>query len=127
MGTGYLLDSNVVIDYLDNKLPSTGMTLVSGMVDQTPHISVITQIEILRFNAEPDVLGTLSDFVDCCVVYPLDDEVVRVTIALCRRHKIKLPDAIIAATAILQDFTLITRNVDDFKSIEALQIQNPWN
>jgi len=38
----------------------------------------------------------------------------------------KLPDAIIAATAIFHNFTLLTRNVDDFKNISFLHILNPW-
>jgi hypothetical protein len=41
----------------------------------------------------------LADFVNAAVIHPLSDAVVHRTIALCRQSKIKLPDAIIAATA----------------------------
>ena len=50
MGKEYQIDSNIIIDYLDNKIPAKGMELVNEIVDATPNISVITKIEVLRFN-----------------------------------------------------------------------------
>ena len=126
MGTKYLMDSNVIIDYLDNKLPGAGMSFVSEVVDKIPNISVITQIEVLRYHASTHVSRILSAFVECSSVFPLDDNIVPLTIDICKHHKIKLPDAIIAATAIFYNFTLLTRNVDDFKNISSLQFVNPW-
>ena len=41
-------------------------------------------------------------------------------------HRIKLPDAIIAATAIIYNMTVITRNVFDFKNIDGLTVLNLW-
>jgi predicted nucleic acid-binding protein len=124
--TTHLLDSNVIIGYLGNKLPPAGMEFISAVVDDIPHISVISKIEVLRFNVPPEDEKVLSDFVDCSVVHPLDDPTVDAAIDLCRRSKIKLPDAVIAATAMLNDFTLLTRNVDDFKNIPGLSVCNPW-
>lgn len=40
-------------------------------------------------------------------------------------HKTKLPDAIIAATALVYDLILITRNTADFKSIDGLKVVDP--
>lgn len=48
------------------------------------------------------------------------------TITLKKKHKIKLADAIIAATALEAKACLVTRNVADFKSISELQMQNPF-
>jgi predicted nucleic acid-binding protein len=59
------------------------------------------------------------------VVLALNDLVIDKTIQIRREHKIKLPDAIIAATALVYDFTLITRNTADFADI--CKIINPWN
>jgi hypothetical protein len=53
----------VVIGYLNGKIPATGMQKVSEIVDAVPNISVITQIEVLRFNDTPDNEKILSDFV----------------------------------------------------------------
>jgi hypothetical protein len=49
MGTEYLIDSNVIIGYLDNKIPASGMAFISGIVDKVPNVSVISKIEVLRF------------------------------------------------------------------------------
>ena len=42
-----------------------------------------------------------------------------------KKHKIKLPDAIIAATAIVYGLTLITRNTADFNDLKNLELLNP--
>jgi predicted nucleic acid-binding protein len=102
------------------------MAAVSGVVDDVPHISVISQIEILRFNDTAENEQVLADFVKAATVHPLNDSVVRRTIALCKQSKIKLPDAIIAATALTEDFVLVTRNTGDFKNIVGLELLNPW-
>jgi predicted nucleic acid-binding protein len=45
----------------------------------------------------------------------------------CEKYaKIKLPDAIIAATAIVNNFVLLSRNTKDFEGIEGLEIVNPY-
>ena len=46
MGKGLLIDSNVVIAYLDNKLSHYGMEFTSTVIDEVPNISVVTQIEV---------------------------------------------------------------------------------
>jgi len=126
MGTEYLMDSNVIIDYLDGKLSETSMNFVSSIVDEVPNISVISQIEVLRYNAPERVSRVLVGFINYCSIFPLDNDIVPITIDICKRHKIKLPDAIIAATALFHNFILLTRNIDDFKNIAGLQVVNPY-
>ncbi len=46
MGKRYLIDSNAVIGYLDNKIPEQGMELMNTVIDSIPNISVINKIEI---------------------------------------------------------------------------------
>ena len=127
MDAGYLLDSNIIIGYLAGKIPASGMKAVSLIVDQTPNISVITQIEILRFNDTPENEAVLIDFVKSSVIYSLSPDIVQRTIELCKQSKIKLPDAIIAATALAESLVLVTRNIDDFKGIAGLKLFNPWD
>jgi len=123
----YLLDSNVIIGYLAGRLPGSGMETVSAIVDQTPNISVISQIEVLRFNDTPENEAILNNFVVMSVIHPLSSIVVQRTIALCKQRKINLPDAIIAATALVENMVLVTRNIDDFKNISDLILLNPWD
>jgi len=124
---GYLLDSNVVIGYLAGRIPTSGMETVSVIVDQIPHISVISQIEVLRYNEKPEDEEVLNGFINNSVIHALSPIVVKRTIELCRQRKIKLPDAIIAATALTENFILVTRNIDDFKHITGLELLNPWD
>ena len=127
MAQGYLLDSNVIIGYLAAKIPISGMETISAIVDQTPRISVISQIEVLRFSDTPDNEKVLSDFIDLAIIHPLSHGTVMRTIEICKQNKIKLPDAIIAATALTENLVLVTRNIDDFKYISALKLLNPWD
>jgi predicted nucleic acid-binding protein len=128
MDKGAIIDSNVVIDYLDEKLPQDGMEFVSFLVDKKPHISVISKMEILRFNGSADEMDVLNDFVNNSFIHQLEDTTVNNTIKLCHVvPKIKLPDAIIATTALENNFALVTRNIDDFKSITGLHIINPYD
>ena len=122
MGQRFLIDSNIVIDYLKGLLPLSGMNMINHIVDDLLLLSVITKIEILGFPA-PDRL--CLDFVDTATILHLNNSVINQTIILRKSHKIKLGDAIIAATAIVYSLTLVTRNIDDFKNIENLQVLDP--
>ena len=126
MGQKYLIDSNIVIGYLDNKLPESGMLFMHEIINSIPQISVITKIEILRFNTHETAYKILEDFIGISIVYDLSHDIVDQTILLCKSKKIKLPDAIISATAMANGMTLLTRNTSDFKNIPDLNIINPF-
>ena len=91
-----------------------------------PVISIVTQIEIL---SKKDLLETeisaLKDFLKIAVIYDVNQDVAVKTIDIRLKYKIKLPDAIIAATAITQNLILISRNTSDFSKIKELEIINP--
>jgi predicted nucleic acid-binding protein len=127
MGTGYLIDTNVIIGYLDGKIENNGMSFMHPIIDKIPNVSVINKIEILRFNSSDNDYKTLLDFIKSSNVFSLNEGIVERTISICRVNKIKLPDAIIAATAIVNNLTLITRNTSDFKKIADLELLNPWD
>ena len=69
------------------------------VVDAVPQVSVITKIEVLGYNAPPTAHQLLIDFMNDAIVLELTDAIVNQTIALRKQIKIKLPDAIIAATS----------------------------
>ncbi len=123
----YLIDTNTIIDYLGQKLPASGMSFMNNIIDDAPNISVITKIEVLGFNAPSEHYQLLKDFTNDAVIFELSDNIVDATINLRKNHKIKLPDAIIAATALVYDLTIISRNVGDFKNIQGLVTVNPWD
>jgi predicted nucleic acid-binding protein len=121
----YLIDTNAVIDYLGKKLPSTGMDFMDRIFDAVPNISVITKIEVLGFNTSDQHYLLLTNFMDDATVLDLTSTIVDVCIDLRKKNKTKLPDAIIAATALVFNLVLISRNISDFKNIQGLQVVDP--
>lgn len=65
-------------------------------------------------------MQVLQEFIRTSTILPLSSEVIDQTIDLRKLYKIKLPYAIIAATAPVHDLTLITRDTADFKQVAHL-------
>jgi len=124
----YLLDTNTVIYYLDGTLTPKGFTLVLDILqDKKCALSVISKIEVLGFQF-PDIPSgqKAEQFVLSLPMIPLTEEIVEKTIELRKARKPKVADAIIAATAIVQGFTLISRNEKDFINLPGLNFLNPF-
>lgn len=124
MGKNYLLDTNAILDFMGDKLPAKARAIFSQIVDDQINISVINKIEILCFSfVEQDLI----DFVNYSNVFPLDDQIIEKTIEIRRMHKkIKLPDAIIASTALHYDLILLT-NDKDFETVDGLKVESPYD
>ena len=120
--TRYLIDSNAIIDYLAYKIPPKGMQFMNNVLINAPRISIISKIEILSFNTSPHYYKILTNFVEELTIIHLSDEVVDKCIELRKNHKTKLPDAIIAATSIVHNLDIITRNKSDFKNINGINL-----
>lgn len=124
---GYLVDSNVLIDYVAERFKKDQLKALDIIFDEAIRISVITKIEILGYNGEQDEEAKMIQFLGYSDIIALTDEVVVKTIQIKKSIKIKTPDAIIAATALVNDYTLITNNIADFKRIKELKAINPYN
>ncbi len=122
----YLIDSNIVIDYLAGKLPAFGTKFLDDLVNASPNVSVITKIEVLGFATTEKVKSLLLSFFAASLVINLNDPIVNKAIELREKIKIRIPDAIIAATALCENMILVTRNTGDFDRIPELTIINPW-
>lgn len=120
----YLLDTNAVIDFLNGKLPHNGKLLLMKI---EPKISVITKIELFASSTiSEQEKKILSTFTSNTLVYDtINEAIVSKTTLIRQLYKIKLPDAIISATAIVNNLTLVTRNNKDFERITELKIINP--
>ncbi len=108
---------------MSNMLPEKANKLVTQIIDNEINISVINKIELLGFSKVEQVI---IEFVSCSNIYPINDAVVNKTIELRRLNKIKLPDALIAASAIINKMVLISRNTKDFKNIHEFEIIDPY-
>ena len=120
MGARYLIDTNTLSDYFGEKLPLNGLDFIDTLVNENPQISVMTRIESLSY-LTPQI-ETFRSFVNYSTVFDLTEDIILRTIALRRSRRIKIPDAIIAATALEYDLTLITHNTSDFQGIPNLKL-----
>lgn len=127
MGKRYLIDTNVVRKYLDEDLSEAGLTLLDTILDASEsNISVVTRIELLGFSSHnEDLLNFVFQFIDYSTEYSLSEPIIQKTIELRKSIKIKLPDAIIAATALCNDLILLSDNDSDFGKVPHLRYINP--
>lgn len=115
-GNNYLLDTNILLYALK------GMADVRLYFDIPPSVSIVTEIEILGVKemreAEIKIRETVIEY---CQVIPISNSIKKKAIELKRKIKIAVPDALIAATAIEGDFTLVTAD-KGFKRIKELSL-----
>lgn len=128
MGVKYLWDTNTAIYYLQSQFPPAAERFMDEIIaEYQPAISVITEIELLCWKSATEKdLEVLNSFIGDTAVFELDKDIKLKTADLRKSYKIKLPDAIIAATALVNDLHLLTRNITDFKSLRDLKLLNPW-
>ena len=121
MAERFLIDSSAVIKYLNNSFPVRSITFLDKELDQEINISIITKVELLAWNAPtPDDQLITQNFTDGALVFPVDDRIGDIAISIRKATNVKLPDILIAATAIANNFTLIADNDKDFNKIVAL-------
>ncbi len=124
----YLWDTNTVIYYLQQQFPAVAEAYMDDLLEQhIPMISAITEIELLSWkSASPNDITVIGNFIRDARIIELDPDVKIKTADIRKVYGLKMPDAIIAASAIVHNLTLLTRNVSDFKKIPQLNIINPW-
>lgn len=121
----YLIDNNAISNFFSELFTENGMDFMAKVLDQTPTISVITEIEALSWiNPNKNKEQIVKSFIQDASILTLTPAVINKCISIKRSRKIKTPDAIIAATAIVHNLTLITSD-SDFKNINDLQIIDP--
>ncbi len=126
MGERDLLDTNAISKAFRNLLPEPGLNLIRDIIGDQAIISVITRIELIGFDPKDDLTArTFFQFVQEATQLTLDEPVILQTIELRKRIRIKLPDAIIAATALVHNLTLVSDNDVDFLKVPKLKYINP--
>jgi len=121
----YLIDNNVISNYFFDIFSKKTTDFLIDIINRIPNISVITEIEALSWRSSDIVKENIvRSFVEDSNVIALSPKVVEKCIEIRRSRKIKTPDAIIAATAIVYNLTLLTSD-SDFKNIPDLKIINP--
>lgn len=121
----YLIDTNVVSGYFSASFSPAGMALIDTAIDAIPNLSVITQIELLCWKTDAATEQGIKDFIADSNVLDITPVVIAACVDLRKGKKIKTPDAIIAATALAYNYTIITNNEKDFVNIKGLKLLNP--
>jgi predicted nucleic acid-binding protein len=115
MGKKLLLDTNIAIYFLLTAIPANEV-----------EISFITKIELLAYpSITPEEEMAAQTFLSFFNIITIDASIINKTIAIRKEVKIKLPDAIIAATALVNNLQLLSSNLQDFSKVEDLTIINP--
>ena len=104
-----LFDTNILIDYL-NGVEDAKTELARY---ERPAISVISWIEVLA-GTKPDLEAETRKFLAIFERIELSEAIADRAVALRRSLKMRVPDAIILATARVENLVLVTRNSKDF-------------
>ncbi len=123
MGTKILIDTNIAIGYIGNRLSVQSMDKLDDLFNSQYHLSVINKIELLGYpNLEKIEEEKFNLFINHSIIHQIDNKTIEKTIEIRKKHRIKLPDAIIAATCLLNGLDILTLNVKDFENIEGLKV-----
>ena len=114
--TRLLLDSDVLVDHLRGQR----RIVVGG--DEL-HVSAISRAEL--FSGRGGEERRVRRLLESMASIPVDDAIAERAGRLRRGTTRRLPDALIAATALEHRLTLVTRNVRDFEGIRGLRIRAP--
>ena len=116
-GIDFLADTNALIYILN------GDSCMTPFLQSELAVSVISELELLSFHGiTSEEENNIRLFLLNCKEISLTDEIKEKTIEIRKKYKTKLPDAIVAASAIVNNLPLITAD-KGFYQIEELNLK----
>ena len=104
MEQSFLVDTNILIYYLDGHIPPEHEAKIGHIFTYSFNILVISKIELLGWpKYTPEQYQIALRFIKHAQVIYLDHEIAEQTISIKRTYPLKLPDAVIVATALFYD------------------------
>lgn len=125
---GCIIDTNILIYHLAGILTDQAEAVLADALESGSYISIITRIELLGWRKHsPESLKAAEALLQSVSEIPLHEEIIRLCINFRQNYPIKLPDAIIAATARHIKVPLMTRNMADFERVPELKMLDPFS
>ena len=121
----WLFDTNLFIETAAGKPHASSAMLLAAEIEWAGY-SAISRVEALGFpRLTPEAETHLRRLFDQFIEVSVTTEVIEKAISLRREVRMKTPDAIIAASALVNGAELVTRNIDDFKRVAGLVTVDP--
>ncbi len=122
----YLYDTNVFLSYLTNQGKADYLFEQNFLERNTIVTSRIVRMELLSYSfLKPNDERVIENLLHQFNLLPLTRELEDIAIYFRRKYNLKIPDAIIAATAYSVQATIITFDVKNFKKLSEINIINP--
>ncbi len=123
-----VVDTNAVVYFLNQAGGEAFRQRFEQAVRAGAVVSVVTRIEVLGwpgFSDRADALLVAERLLSALCEEPVTEPIVAATISIRRLHRLKVPDALIAATAQVLGLPLMTHNLSDFKRVPGLVLIDP--
>lgn len=125
---GCVIDTNILIYHLAGVLTDQAEVTLANALGSGSYISIITRIVLLGWRKHSsDSLKAAETLLQSVSEIPLHEQIIQLCISFRRNYPIKLPDAIIAATAQHIKVPLMTRNMADFERVPELKMVDPFS
>jgi predicted nucleic acid-binding protein len=115
-GSSIVLDTNIILYLLGGD-----DTLAEFLQDKKGYVSVITELELVGYQQiTAKEQNQINNFLEECSIIDINEDIKRIYVQLRKKYKLKLGDAIAAATAIYLDVPFISADAD-FTKVTELQ------
>ena len=119
----YTLDTNAILYYL--KDDADAVSVLRGVfAENVPvYASAVTELELLAYSdLSPEEESLIEELLATISIIPVDSRVARLAALVRRHYRLKVPDSVIAATAMFTGSRLVTRNTRGFRKIPSLAL-----
>lgn len=117
MASNLFVDTNILVFLLEGNL-----RIKKLLENKQINISFVTEMELLskKFITKNEI-SIIESLLNCCVIYEMNQRIKTASILIMRNKRLKLPDAIIAATSAYYKMDFITAD-HIFDSIENAKV-----